>query len=436
MTEATIAALATGRPPAAIAVIRVSGSKAFEALASLTGAPLPPPRRMALHMLRDPRTGLVLDHALIVGFPGPASASGEDLAELHLHGGSAVIAGVLDALLAQPGIRLAEPGEFTRRAFANGRLDLAEVEGLADLVAAETAAQRDQALMLSGGALGRAAEAWRSRCIETLAEAEAALDFAEDESDVAERLQERAAADIVALVAEIDMLLEDAQRGRRLREGLSIAIIGAPNAGKSSLLNALSVTDAAIVTAIPGTTRDPVEVALDLGGVAAVLVDTAGLRDTDDPVEAEGIRRARLRAAQADLVLHLIGADSPGLGVEPVAGVVVVNKIDLGVPSWAPHEAHLVSATQGQGIAALRGFLAEWAKNIVRPGEPALLSHARHREAFADAAESLRDAAMQRDPVLRAESLRLAARALGRIAGRVDVEDVLDHIFSRFCIGK
>ncbi len=436
MTEATIAALATGRPPAAIAVIRVSGSNAFAALAALTGAPLPPPRRMALHMLRDPRSGQILDHALIVGFPGPASASGEDLAEFHLHGGSAVIAGVLDALLALPGIRLAEPGEFTRRAFANGRLDLAEVEGLADLVAAETAAQRDQALLLSGGALGRAAVVWRLRCIEILAEAEASLDFAEDESDVAERLQERAAADMLALAAEIDALLDDAQRGRRLREGLSIAIIGPPNAGKSSLLNALSATDAAIVTAIPGTTRDPVEVALDLGGVAAVLVDTAGLRDTNDPVEAEGIRRARLRAAQADLVLQLIGADGPGLADESVSGVIVVNKVDLGVPRWAPPGAHLVSTTEGRGIAALRQFLATWANDIVRPGEPALLSHARHREAFADAAKSLCDAATQRDAVLRAESLRLSARALGRIAGRVDVEDVLDRIFSQFCIGK
>jgi tRNA modification GTPase len=436
MTEATIAALASGRPPAAIAVIRLSGSVAFAALAALAGGKLPLPRRMALRSLRDPRSGSLLDRALVAVFPGPGSATGEDLVELHLHGGSAVIAGVLDALTAQQGVRLAEPGEFTRRAFANGRLDLAAVEGLADLVAAETATQRDQALLLSGGALGRAAEAWRERCIEVLAEAEAALDFAEDESDVAERLQSRAADDMVRLAAEIDVLIDDARRGLRLREGLSIAIVGAPNAGKSSLLNALSGTEAAIVTSIPGTTRDPVEVALDLSGVAAILVDTAGLRDTVDPIEAEGIKRARQRAANADLVLRVVGADYPDGDVAETPSVLVINKIDLGVPDWAPADAHLVSATQGQGIAALQQWLTSWAAEVLRPGEPALLSHARHRAAFADAADLLRDAAAQDDAVLRAESLRLAARALGRIAGRVDVDDVLDHIFARFCIGK
>lgn len=428
----TIVALASGRPPAAIAIIRISGPQAFDCIAALTGKALPPQRRMSLRRLADPSTGAVLDSALVTVFPGPDTASGEDLAELHLHGGMAVVSGVLGALTALRNVRLAEPGEFTRRAFANGRLDLAQVEGLADLVAAETATQRSQALALTGGALSQLADAWRNRCIAILAEAEAALDFAEDESDVAERLDEAAREQLLALGTELRALITDSSRAARIRDGLTIAVIGPPNAGKSSLVNRLSMRDAAIVTPMAGTTRDTIEVPIDLGGVAAALVDTAGLRDTADPIEAEGIRRARARAASADLVLHVVDQVPT---VQP-QGLLVVNKADLGTTGAIPPGSFAVSATRGDGIADLRAWLVDWAQSVTRPGEPALLSHARHRDAFEAAATALEDAATVDDSVLRAENLRLAAHCFGRIAGRVDVDDVLDHIFSRFCIGK
>lgn len=430
----TIAALASGRPPVAVAVIRVSGPDAAAAIGALTGKAPPPPRRLSLRTLVDPASGALLDRALVVLFPGPATATGEDLAEFHLHGGSAVIAGVLEALTALPRVRLAEPGEFTRRAFANGRLDLAEVEGLADLVAAETAGQRAQALALAGGVLSRAAESWRERCLAILAEAEAGLDFAEDEADVADRLDEAARDQLLALVAELDRLLADSRRAARLREGLAIAVTGPPNVGKSSLVNALSSRDAAIVTAIPGTTRDPIEVPLDLGGAAATLIDTAGLRDTDDPIEREGIARARARAEAADLVLHVTD-ELPRL--PPDSGWLILNKTDLvPPPARLPPHSFAVSALTGHGVSALRDALTQWAAEVARPGEPALLGHARHRAAFADGAAAIAEAAAADDPVLRAEHLRRAAHAFGRIAGRVDVDDVLDRIFSRFCIGK
>jgi tRNA modification GTPase len=429
----TIAALASGRPPSAIAVVRVSGPAAHHAVATLAGT-LPPPRRLSLRALHDPATGMLLDSALVVIFPGPATASGEDLAELHLHGGPAVVSGVMAALTVQPGVRLAEPGEFTRRAFANGRMDLAQVEGLADLVAAETASQRAQALALAGGALTQLAEEWRARCLNVLAEAEAGLDFAEDEADVAARLDEAARHQLIAMADELAGVIMDAGRAARIRDGLAIAVTGAPNVGKSSLVNALAMRDVAIVTAIPGTTRDALEVPLDLGGVAATLIDTAGLRETEDPVEAEGIARARRKVQAADLVMTIVVPDE--LPDSPVAGLLVVNKADLGLPDELPLGAMACSALTGEGLSALRAWLVAWAQSITRPGEPALLAHARHRAAFVDAEIALRDAANAPEAVLRAESLRIAAHAFGRIAGRVDVEDVLDRIFSRFCIGK
>lgn len=427
---ATIAALSSGRLPAGIAVIRISGPQAFDAARRLAGR-LPAARSMALRALRSP-DGDLLDRALVVSFPGPASATGEDLVELHLHGGVAVVEAVLRTLLGQPDVRLAEPGEFTRRGFANGRIDLAEAEGIADLVAAESDAQRRQALALAGGGLSRAAEAWRERCLMVLAEAEAGLDFAEDEGDVAARIDEAARETLAAMATELSALIADAGRAARIRDGLSIAVTGPPNVGKSSLVNALAMRDAAIVTHIAGTTRDVIEVPVDLDGVAAILIDTAGLRDTEDPIEAEGIRRARSRAAAADLVL--VVDDS---GVPPEADTDsrwhIRNKIDL-APAAA--SAAGVSAVTNAGIAALRARLARWAATLVRPGEPALLAHTRHLQAFATAAESLREAAEAPDSVLRAEGLRAAAQAFARISGRIDVDDVLDRIFSRFCIGK
>ncbi len=424
---ATIVALASGRVPSAIAVLRVSGPAAFVAASRLAGR-VPAPRRASLCRLRD-AAGAVLDEALVLTFPRPLSATGEDVVEFHLHGGTAVVAGVIDALLAIETVRLAEPGEFTRRAFDNGRLDLAQVEGLADLIEAQTAAQRSQALALAGGALGHVAEALRDRALLILADAEAVLDFAEDEADVAERLVERRAPTIDALIVDLDVLLADANRGERLRDGLTIAVVGAPNVGKSSLVNILSQRDAAIVTPIAGTTRDLIEVPIDLGGVAAVLVDTAGLRASDDPIEQEGIRRARNRAASGDLVLHIVDR----LPVDAL-GTLVINKVDLG--TLVPVGIFGVSALRGDGIAALRDWLVHWARDIVRPGEPAVIGQARHRAVFEAARACLADARDQSDAVLAAESLRLAVSAFGRIAGRVGVEDVLDRVFSRFCIGK
>lgn len=434
MTATTIAALASGPPPAAISVVRVSGPAAIASLAALTRGATPPPRRLSLRALFDPADGTPLDNALVVVFPGPKTASGQDLVELHLHGGVAVVAGVLAALTGLPDVRLAEPGEFTRRAFANGRLDLAQVEGLADLVAAETAGQRRAALALTGGVLSRAADGWRSRCLDILAEAEAGLDFAEEEADVAERINEAASIELRALIAELDALIADAGRGARLRNGLTIVVTGPPNVGKSSLVNNLTASESAIVTAIPGTTRDAIEIPIDLGGVAAVLIDTAGLRDTDDPIEAEGIRRARLRAATADLVIHLV---DHWPSAQPDDGLLVVNKVDLIDAAPVSNDVvRFVSATRGDGISELRQWLTAWATTTTRPAEPPLLAHARHRAAFVDAAAALTDAAASNDSVLRAEGLRHAAQAFGRIAGRVAVDDVLDRIFSRFCIGK
>lgn len=426
---ATIVALASGRPPAAICVIRVSGPVAFATLRRLCATPLPPPRRLSLRNLRDPRDGTLLDRGLVVIFPGPATASGEDLAELHLHGGTAVVSGVLDALTAQPGVRLAAPGEFTRRAFDNGRLDLSQVEGLADLIAAETASQRGQALLLAGGALSRAAETLRDRTLDVLADAEAALDFAEDEADVAERLQRDHDVVLRLVIADIDRLLADSTRAARLRDGLTIAVVGQPNVGKSSLVNALSMRDVSIVTPHAGTTRDVIEVPIDLSGIAAVLLDTAGLRDSRNPAEQEGIRRARDRAANADLVLHI----AETMPAEPL-GIVVINKIDLG--GAVPVGMLAVSAATGDGITALRGWLADWAAVTTRPGEPALLGLARHREAFEQARDALVEALQEHDAVLVAEGLRRAVGAFGSVSGRVGVEDLLGHIFGRFCIGK
>ena len=430
----TIAALASGRPPAGIAVLRVSGPQAAATLTGLSFQPLPTARRLSLRKLFDPRNHGLLDRALIAWFPGPATASGEDLAEFHLHGGPAVISGVLDALLAMPGVRLAEPGEFTRRAFANQRLSLDEVEGLADLVSAETAGQRDQALALTGGALGRLAESWRARCLAVLADAEAGLDFAEDEADVASRLDEKAAVALAAMAAELDAQLADSARAARIREGLTIVVQGLPNVGKSSLVNALVQRDLAIVTHIPGTTRDLLEAPLNLDGHAAVLIDTAGLRDTSDPIEAEGIARARARAATADLVLYL--SDDPETVWPSGKNMVpILTKSDIHGGS-APIGGFSLSAMTGEGLSCLREHLSTWASQTLRPGEPALLAHARHRAVFAQAAESLRDATVAPLPELRAESLRRAAHAFARISGRIEVDDVLDRIFSSFCIGK
>jgi len=592
----TIFALSSGRPPAAIAVIRISGPRAGDALKALTGR-IPEPRKAHLARLHDPQSGEIIDEALGLWFPAPNSETGEDTAELQLHGGRAVIAATVAALGRIDGLRPAEAGEFTRRAFENGKLDLTAVEGLADLVGAETEGQRRQAFRQMKGLLGNRAEDWRQRLIQALALVEARIDFS-DEADVPEDLVSPALTIVRQLGAEIESALADGGRGERLREGLVVAIAGPPNAGKSTLLNRIARREAAIVSPYAGTTRDVIEVHLDLGGVPVTLLDTAGIRDTDDPVEREGVRRARDRAAAADLVLWVEdmseaagrpmadrraaagfggplaeGASgdagngtadarvaapllpdlrSPGSWGAPRSGAaaaqvwLIRNKADLvpdhaesadepcsasapgsagdghgGYPGGAQtedrhgdlsekaryinclfssesessdpnksepnarinnaltdivnsrlpanneqndrinepvnsmvnerltrkseHEYHIcraefaISATSGAGFPPFLASLQAFAEAALAGGESVLISRARHRRALEETAAALRRAqspALAGHEDLVAEEIRIAARALGSLTGRVDVEDVLDVIFRDFCIGK
>jgi tRNA modification GTPase len=441
----TIFALSSGRPPAAIAVVRVSGPAARSALEALCR--LPEPRRAALRRLRSPTSKAVLDDALVLWLPGPNTETGEDVAELHLHGGRAVVAAVLDTLGQLPGLRGAEAGEFTRRAFENGRLDLTAVEGLADLVFAETEAQRVQAMRQFHGLLGARAESWRQRMIGALALIEAGIDFS-DEADVPEDLISPALHAARELLEEIEKTLRDEHRGERLRDGLVVAIAGPPNAGKSSLLNRLARREAAIVSPYAGTTRDVIEVHLDLAGYPVTLLDTAGVRESDDPVEQEGVRRARARAEAADLVLWVEEAREQGRGRSAGRSKQkkqwnVHNKADLldsGTKQLLESvDTFEISALTGVGLDPLVTGLAKFAAEFFTMGEPALVTRQRHRDALRAVADAL-GRAVSAGPggqvELIAEELRLAARALGRLTGRVDVEDILDVIFRDFCIGK
>jgi len=442
--RATIFALSSGRPPAAIAVVRVSGPHARSALEAL--CKLPEPRRAALRRLRDLMTRAVLDEALVLWFPGPNTETGEDMAELHLHGGRAVVAAVLGELGKLPNFRPAEAGEFTRRAFENGRMDLTAVEGLADLVFAETEAQRAQAMRQYQGLLGDHAEAWRQKLIGALALVEARIDFS-DEGDVPEDLTGPALHAARELLGEIEKTLASAHRGERLREGVVVAIAGPPNAGKSSLLNRLARREAAIVSPYAGTTRDVIEVHLDLGGYPVTLLDTAGVRESDDPVEQEGVRRAQARAAAADLVLWVEEAGAEGAGDclrdEQKNQWIIHNKADLFESRLHPLSdfagSFEVSALTGQGIERLVTALGKFARDFLSGAESALVTRERHRVLLREVADALRRAmgvGSAGSEELVAEELRLAGRALGRLTGRVDVEDVLDVIFRDFCIGK
>lgn len=441
----TIAAVSSGSG-GAVAVIRLSGPQAGAVLVALAGR-LPEPRRAHLARLRHPTSGEVLDQGLALWFPGPRSATGEDMAELQIHGGRAVVAAVLGAVLAVPGLRPAEAGEFTRRAFLNGRMDLTEAEGLADLIGAQTQAQRRLAFAHAFGHLGQRVEDWRRRLIRAMALIEAGIDFA-DEDDVPAGARALARPEVEALQAELQAALAD-RRGALVREGALIAIAGLPNAGKSSLINALAQRDIAIVSDEPGTTRDLLEVALDLDGHKATLVDTAGLREAESKVEAEGIRRARARIADADLVLwvhDLSAGPAPVACPEIDAGAplwLVANKIDRAdaAPSlpagWAVQD-YKVSAASGEGLEALTraigGFIAARTE-----GEHPALIRARHRASAGQASTHLAVALEQwerLDDELLAEELRLAARALGRMTGAIGVEDLLDVVFREFCIGK
>lgn len=572
----TIFALSSGRPPVAIAVIRISGPRAGAALTAL-GVKIPEPRKAGLARIRDPRTGEIIDEALVLWFPAPHSETGEDVAELQAHGGRAVIAAILDALAQIDGLRMAEAGEFTRRGFENGKLDLTAVEGLADLVGAETEGQRRQAFRQMKGLLGNRAETWRKRLIQALALVEARIDFS-DEADVPEDLVAPALTIARELKGEIAAALADGHRGERLREGLVVAIAGPPNAGKSTLLNRIARREAAIVSPFAGTTRDVIEVHLDLGGLPVTLLDTAGIRDTDDPVEFEGVRRARERAASADLVLwvvdasaagavaeleaagasadpdHSVGAGSRSVAGESLSGGtgagldggpvgdqpaglfgsegtdrrphasatsglgapldtaldessrarpgrvwLIRNKIDLIEQILSKSESKLrdsdksepelktnkqlinkantelthkseqrlrfnkeltnvvvaslpnsteatftindytfnLSASSGEGFEALLTQLRCHAESYLSGGEQSLVTRARHRAALEATLAALeRTEAVAGAEDLLAEELRTAAHALGRLTGRVDVEDVLDVIFRDFCIGK
>ena len=467
-TRDTIFALSSGRPPAAIAVVRISGPHARLALEALSGR-LPQPRQASLARLRDPGSAESLDEALALWFPSPRSETGEDMAELQLHGGRAVVAAVLAALGRLPGFRPAEAGEFTRRAFENGRLDLTAVEGLADLIGAETEAQRRQAYRQLKGLLGDRAETWRGRLIKALALVEAGIDFS-DEADVPAELV-RPALDIAhELHNEIAGALAQAGRGERLRDGLVVAIAGPPNAGKSTLLNRIAKREAAIVSPFAGTTRDVIEVHLDLGGYPVTLLDTAGMRETEDPIEQEGVRRARERAAAADLVLWVTEAGRPmtdfptfsgssatgggplaDRGGLPISGSVaeepplwvIKNKIDL--IAYLKSEDKFIydskfislSASTGFGIDELLQKLTEYVQQFFGL-ESGLVTRERHRTQLTVAKLALARALSEscgREELI-AEELRLAARALDRLTGKIDVEDVLDVIFRDFCIGK
>jgi tRNA modification GTPase len=433
----TIFALSSAPGRAGIAVLRVSGPGAGLAMQHLTQRSIPEPRRATLRRLVE--GGDEIDQALVLWFPAGSSFTGEDVAEFHVHGGRAVVEAALGALGRIAGLRPAEPGEFTRRAVEHGKFDLTQAEALADLIDAETEGQRKQALRQYEGALAALYDDWRVRLLHAAAWAEAGIDFAEE--DVPQDVLARARKDAAGIFAEIQQHLDDSRRGEIVREGLYLTVIGPPNAGKSSLVNALVHRDVAIVAATPGTTRDIVEVRLDLAGYPVVVADTAGLREAAEAVEAEGVRRALERAAAADIVVLVVDGSS----AEPFAGLseatvgaadlVVRNKADLPWP--APSTDIRVSTVTGEGLDALVEALADLARaRLDSPRESPPLTRARHRHALIEAANALGRALKTDEPELMAEDLRLALRALGRITGRVDIEELLDVIFKDFCVGK
>jgi tRNA modification GTPase len=437
MRRDTIFAPSTAPGRAGIAVLRVSGPAAKSAVERLTGAAPPSPKHAVLKVFRDAR-GEIIDRGLLLWFEGPNSFSGEDIAEFHIHGGRAVVDAMLDALSAVNGLRPAEAGEFTRRAVENGKLDLTQAEALADLIDAQTDAQRKQALGQYGGALAVLYEGWRTRLTRAVGLTEAVLDFPDE--DVPDDVLNTVREIIASLIREIRAHLADHRRGEILRDGINLTVFGKPNSGKSSLLNALAQRDVAIVSETAGTTRDVIEVRLDLGGYPVIVADTAGIRESDDPVEQEGVRRALERAKAADIALLLVDASDPTpiAGLPPNVGeildLVVWNKMDIGEPRLGGIP---ISAKTGDGIPELLSKITELAGKLLKSnGNDAPLTRARHRAHLEETLAALERSQKVPDRELFGEDLRLALRSLGRITGRVDIEDILDVVFREFCIGK
>ncbi len=436
----TIFALATAPGRAGVAIMRISGSESHAILQGLTQMRLPKPRQAALRVLRD-QAGKKLDEALVLRFAAPNSFTGEDMVELHCHGSPAVMAALAKTLFAF-GLRQAEAGEFTRRAFENGRLDLTEAEGLADLIDANSEAQRAQALRQMQGGLRQVYEKWRGQILDALAMVEGEIDFPDEES-VPENLARRALPILEKTQLEIEVALAGFGRARAVRDGIDIAIIGAPNAGKSSILNALAKHDAAIVTAEAGTTRDIIEVQMVLSGLPVRLADTAGLRDADNPIEAEGVRRARLRAQEADLRIAVIDVTREQKLPKYIhdGDFVIYNKIDL-LPDFKPknvsRETFLISAKTGDGLAAFETALAESVAHRFGVGEQAGLTRVRHRHCVEQALAAVQRAGqnLRHMPELAGDDLRQALQAIRELAGEADIEAVLDRVFAKFCIGK
>jgi tRNA modification GTPase len=441
----TIFALASAHGRAGVAVVRVSGPRGLESLQALCPQGVFTPRLSSLRKLVHPDTAEILDEALVLTFEGPRSYTGEDTVEYHMHGGRAVINSVLDFLGAQDGHRMAEPGEFTRRAFENGRMDLTAAEAVADLIDAETQVQKIQALSQMGGALSGLYEGWTDRLKKTLAHMEADIEFPDE--DLPEGIAPEIIDAVVQLSAEIADHLNDNRQGERLRDGLQVAIVGAPNAGKSSLVNALVQRDVAIISDMAGTTRDVIEAHLDIGGYPVILADTAGLRpdqigaEGHDALESEGIKRAMKRARDADIVILLFdGAqdmpDPHTLNLIDERSILVCNKADVMTGGFPLAGALPISVRTGHGLDALLDALLDKLKTLIVSREAPSLTRKRHRLNLEDALDAL-GRSMEADlPELMAEDLRLSIRSLGKITGRVDVEDLLDVIFRDFCIGK
>ncbi len=421
----TIVALSSGRPPAAVGIVRTSGPGALAAAQRVAG-PLPGPRQASLRRITDPADGSIIDEALILIFPAPASATGEDVVEYQCHGGKATIDALIGLLCRQPGVRLAEPGEFTRRALGNGRIDLTEAEGLADLLSAETEWQRRSAMLRAGGALRARIEEWRDRVLLLSADAEVAIDYVDEEDGAAQPMDHTAIAALAAAMrAQLETPLVEP-----LRDGIRVVIAGPPNAGKSSLLNILSQSERAIVTPIAGTTRDVIEVPLAIAGIPFTLVDTAGDRDSDDVIEAIGIERARAQMRSADILLWL-GEDM--IAPDDVARINVQSKADL----IGHRDAHRVaiSTVTGEGIAGLTDLLVKHAQSLLPPVDAVALDRRQHH-LVAEAASALERGAALDDAVLVAEELRTARAQLDMITGHTGVDDLLDALFGRFCLGK